>query len=104
MEFGILGLKLRKKYEFFSAYKRDIVKKKCKKYSVLRTKICTKKLEKLKKLEGFGTQWSNLLDFAVFCEILNDLLGRWMAAINSIHNTGAKSFIFHVKFAKNRIF
>ena len=63
-----------------------------------------KKLEKLKKLEGFGTQWSNLLDFAVFCEILNDLLRRWKGAINSIYNIGAKSFIFHMKFAKNRIF
>ena len=68
------------------------------------TRICTKKLEKLKKLEGFGTQWSNLLDFAIFYEILNDLLGRWMAARIAFTTSEQKFFIFHVKFAKTEFF
>ena len=66
---------------------------KTKKFSVLRTKICTKKLEKLKKLEGFGTQWSNLLDFAEFCEILNDFF-ETLDGGNKLHSQH-RSKIFH---------
>ena len=68
------------------------------------TRICIKKLEKWKKLEGFGTQWSNLLDFAIFYEILNDLLGRWIAARIAFTTSEQKFFIFHVKFAKTEFF